>query len=126
MQHIVPVDFAKFPKGWHSEILASPKTGVDSCYVICSRVEPGAGGPKLHTHPADQFYFVMSGTMLLQLGTDEFSVGSDTLVFIPEGTPHFNWNPGDETAVHLENNCPSTAVRIDRRSCTTPVDTRRS
>ncbi len=41
MQHIIPVDFSKFPSGWHSEILASPKTGVGTCYVICSRVEAG-------------------------------------------------------------------------------------
>jgi hypothetical protein len=53
MQHVIPVDFAKFPQGFHSEILASPKSGVDSCYIICSRVEPGAGGPKLHAHPAE-------------------------------------------------------------------------
>jgi mannose-6-phosphate isomerase-like protein (cupin superfamily) len=107
MQHIVPVDFAKFPRGWHSEILASPKTGVDSCYVICSRVEPGAAGPKLHTHPADQFYFIISGTMKVQLGTDEFDVGPDMLIFIPEGTPHCNRNPGKETEIHLEIIAPA-------------------
>jgi mannose-6-phosphate isomerase-like protein (cupin superfamily) len=107
MQHVIPVDFAKFPQGFHSELLASPKSGVDSCYVICSRVEPGASGPKLHTHPADQFYYVMSGTMRVQLGTEEFSVGPDTLVFIPEGTPHCNWNPGDETEIHLEVIAPA-------------------
>lgn len=107
MQHIIPVDFSQFPRGWHSEILASPKTGVDSCYVICSRVEPGASGPKLHTHPADQFYFIISGTMRVQLGTEEFSVGPDSLVFIPEGTPHCNWNPGNETEIHLEIIAPA-------------------
>lgn len=102
MQHVIPVDFAKFPNGFHSEILAGPRTGVDGCYLICSRVEPGASGPKLHTHPADQFYYVLSGTTHVQLGTDEFDVGPDNLVFIPEGTPHCNWNPGKETEVHLE------------------------
>jgi mannose-6-phosphate isomerase-like protein (cupin superfamily) len=107
MQHIIPVDFSQFPSGWHSEILASPKTGVDSCYVICSRVEPGASGPNLHTHPADQFYFIVSGTMRVQLGTEEFSVGPDTLVSIPEGTPHCNRNPGNETEIHLEIIAPA-------------------
>ena len=107
MQHVIPVDFSKFPRGWHSEVLASPGTGLDTCYVICSRVEPGAGGPRLHTHPADQFYFIISGTMRVQLGTEEFSVGPETLVFIPEGTPHCNWNPGEETEVHLEVIAPA-------------------
>lgn len=107
MQHVIPVDFSKFPSGWHSEILASPNTGIDSCYVICSRVEPGGSGPKLHTHPADQFYFVISGTMRVQLGTEEFSIGPDTLVSIPEGTPHCNWNHGKETEIHLEIIAPA-------------------
>jgi mannose-6-phosphate isomerase-like protein (cupin superfamily) len=107
MQHVVPVDFNKFPRGWHSEILASPETGVDSCYIICSRVEPGASGPKLHTHPADQFYFIISGTMKVQLGTDHFDVGPDMLIFIPQGTPHCNWNPGKETETHLEIIAPA-------------------
>jgi mannose-6-phosphate isomerase-like protein (cupin superfamily) len=107
MRHVIPVEFEKFPQGWHSEILASPKSGIDSCYVICSRVEPGTAGPKLHTHPADQFYFIISGTMRMQLGTDEFSVGPDTLVFIPEGTPHCNRNPGKETEIHLEIIAPA-------------------
>ena len=107
MRHIIPVDFSKFPSGWHSEILASPQTGIDSCYVICSRVEPGGSGPRLHTHPADQFYFVISGSMRVQLGTEEFSVGPDTLVSIPEGTPHCNWNPGNETEIHLEIIAPA-------------------
>ena len=121
MQHVISVNFENFQRGWHSEILAGPKSGIDSCYVICSRVEPGAGGPKLHTHPADQFYYIMSGTMRVQLGTEEFSVGPDTLVFIPEGTPHRNWNPGDETEVHLEVIAPAPPLE----SIVTPAKPRR-
>lgn len=68
MRHVFPVDFSKFPDGFHSEIMAGPKTGVDNCYLICSRVPPRASGPALHIHPADQFYYVLSGTMNVQLG----------------------------------------------------------
>jgi mannose-6-phosphate isomerase-like protein (cupin superfamily) len=120
MQHVIPVDFSKFPKGFHSEFLAGPRTGVDGCYVICSRVEPGASGPKLHTHPADQFYFVMSGSMHVQLGTEKFEVGPDTLVFIPEGTPHCNWNPGTNPEVHLEVIVPAPPME----SIATPTSPR--
>jgi len=102
MQHVLPVDFSKFPDGFHSELVASPKTGNDSCYLICSRVPPGARGPEFHIHPADQFYYVLSGTMNVQLGTEKFVVKSDTLVCIPAGTPHCNWNTGVVPEVHLE------------------------
>ena len=72
MRHVVPVDFGKFPAGFHSERLATPQTGMDSCIAICSRVPAGHHGPKLHTHPADQFYYVMSGE-------GEISVGPTTV-----------------------------------------------
>jgi mannose-6-phosphate isomerase-like protein (cupin superfamily) len=112
MRHVVPVDFGKFPAGFHSERLATPQTGMDSCIAICSRVPPGHHGPKLHTHPADQFYYVMSGEMNLQLGTDIFKVGPETLVFIPQGTPHCNWNTSAAEEVHFEFIVPAPAEGV--------------
>ena len=96
------VDVATFPNEFHGEIIAGPNSGAESCYLIYTRVPPGVHGPALHTHSVDQFYFVLSGTMNVQLGEDKFVVGPETLVFIPAGTPHMNWNSGSVSETHLE------------------------
>ena len=109
MRHIIPVDFSTFPEGFHSRRLVGPKTesGIESCSVICSRVPPGCGGPALHTHPVDQFYYVISGMTNVQIGTETAVVGPDTLIFFPADTPHCNWNTGSEDEIHLEICAPA-------------------
>jgi mannose-6-phosphate isomerase-like protein (cupin superfamily) len=105
MRHIIPVDFSFFPPDAFKGLrLAGPgtDTGIESAFFILSNVPPGCGGPKLHMHPVDQLYYVMSGTMKVQLGTDVFVVHPETLVYIPAGTPHCNWNEGTEPEYHLE------------------------
>ncbi len=99
---IRPVDIAAFPNTFHSEFVAGPNSGLDSAYLVLSRVPPGGTGPALHTHPVDQFYFVLKGEMKLQLGSDTFTVGPDTLVMIPAGTPHHNWNERATEELHVE------------------------
>ena len=72
---------------------------------------PGTGTTSgLHVHPANQVYFILSGTMHVQLGTEEFVVGPNQLVVIPQGMPHWNWNAGAEDEVHFELIVPSPEV----------------
>jgi mannose-6-phosphate isomerase-like protein (cupin superfamily) len=99
---IRPVDLATFPTTFHSEFVAGPNSGLDSAYLVLSRVPAGGSGPALHTHPVDQFYFVLKGEMQLQLGSDTFTAGPDTLVMIPAGTPHRNWNTSAAEEIHVE------------------------
>lgn len=107
MQHIIPVDLQTFPEGFHSRRLATPANGIESCMVLFSRVPPGHHGPKLHTHAADQLYYIVSGSMKVQLGTEVFTVTPGDLVLIPQGTPHCNWNDGTEDELHLEVFAPA-------------------
>jgi mannose-6-phosphate isomerase-like protein (cupin superfamily) len=64
-------------------------------------VPPGQGGPGLHVHAFDQFYFVLSGRMSLQVGRDTHVVEPNSYVVLPAGTPHRNWNEGPEVERHL-------------------------
>lgn len=104
------VEAAAFPNEFHGEIIAGPESGAESCYLIYTRVPPGVHGPALHTHSVDQFYFILSGTMNVQLGEDKFVVGPETLVFIPTGTPHMNWNSGSVSEAHLEIIVPPASL----------------
>jgi len=99
-----PVDFAAFkPTAFHSQFIADRTTGIDSAMLICTRVPPGTGtGIGLHVHVADQFYYILRGRMYLQIGASEYTAERGSLVFIPAGAPHWNWNAGDEDEVHAE------------------------
>jgi mannose-6-phosphate isomerase-like protein (cupin superfamily) len=100
--YIRPVDVAAFPAVSHSEFVAGPNSGLDSAWLVLTQVPAGGSGPPLHTHPADQFYFVLDGKMNVQLGTERFTAGPNTLVMIPAGTPHRTWNTTSAYERHVE------------------------
>jgi len=109
MQFVRPVDFSKFkPNEFHSQIIAE----LESVILICTRVPPGCHGPALHTHPADQFYYVTTGEMHIQLGHETQVVEPNSLVMIPEGVAHHNWNEGPVDEVHYEIIVPAPPRRI--------------
>jgi mannose-6-phosphate isomerase-like protein (cupin superfamily) len=104
MQYVRSVDFSAFPAGaFHSQRLADASTGLDSCLCLSTRVPPGLGTSSgLHTHPSDQLYYVLTGTMHARVGERTYVVGPGHLVIIPAGTPHWNWNEGAEDELHFE------------------------
>jgi mannose-6-phosphate isomerase-like protein (cupin superfamily) len=104
LDYVRPVDFAAFkPKEFHSQFIADASTGVESCLLICTRVPPGQGtSAGLHVHVADQMYYILRGQMQVQIGAAQYTANPGSLVFIPAGAPHWNWNEGDEEEVHAE------------------------
>ena len=91
----------------------------ESCTVIASNVAAHAAAPPNHVHPVDQLYYVVLGEMQLQLGTERFVAGPDTLVYIPAGTPHHNWNDGDVDEFHFEVLAPAP---MPNQTVMTPTD----
>ena len=99
MNYVRPVDFGAYRhEGYEFQVLFNG----ESCRVIASNVAPGATAPPHHVHPVDQLYYVVTGEMQLQLGAERFTAGADTLVYIPAGTPHHNWNEGSVDEYHFE------------------------
>ncbi|MGH3634406.1 MAG: cupin domain-containing protein [Mycobacterium sp.] len=81
----------------------------ESALMIASYIEEGGCGPDLHYHHCDQIYFLIEGNMNVRLGDDTHSIGPNTLVFIPAGLPHCNWNDGPGAETHFEVLAPSPA-----------------
>lgn len=102
MRHIVRDRSAEFPEAFKSLWLAGSGDGVDSCAILISRCPPGHRGPRLHTHPSDQFYFVIDGETTVQIGAQVFIVPPMSLVHFPAGVPHCNWNDSSRYETHLE------------------------
>lgn len=84
--------------GYKGQILYSG----ESCHIIATLVPPGVEGPPTHVHPSDQLYFIVSGRLELELGTEVCAVEAGQGVFIPAGVPHHNRNVSSEPEVHLE------------------------
>jgi mannose-6-phosphate isomerase-like protein (cupin superfamily) len=63
---------------------------------------PGGAGPTTHIHDFDQFYFVLSGSLEVEVALQHHRVKPNTLVVLPAGVPHRQWNgSGDEAERHL-------------------------
>jgi mannose-6-phosphate isomerase-like protein (cupin superfamily) len=75
---------------------------LETCCVIVCRSPVGSGGPDTHVHDCDQVYYMLDGAMNLLLGDVEHAAGPDSLVFIPRGTPHRNWNAGAAPETHID------------------------
>jgi mannose-6-phosphate isomerase-like protein (cupin superfamily) len=108
MEFVRPVDFdgapVNLPGGYRGQFLYHG----ERCSVIATTVPPGVAGPPKHIHPtSDQLYFVTEGEITIKLGSETRKVGRNSLIFIPSGVPHCNWNEGGDTEVHLEVIAPT-------------------
>lgn len=110
IHYVRPVDEAEpLPTG-HPGLTAKLLSHQESAMVFSATVRDGGRAAGLHYHDRDQVYFQLCGTMTARLGDDVHRIEPHTLVYIPAGLPHCNWNegPGDES--HLEMIVPATQL----------------
>jgi len=90
-----------------SQTLIGRDSEASSCSVNCIKTPPGEGSPAgLHKHMVDQLFYILSGTMSLEIQGERYEAGPGTLVVFPAGIPHRNWNGGSKATVHLAINSP--------------------
>lgn len=106
-----------------TQILGGPTNGSEDAYLLYTRMPSGAHGPAMFTLPVDDLYFVLSGKMTIQIGTDKFVAGPDTGVRVPAGVPHEAWNAEAEPEANLEVISP--APSRDLLSMLTPAAPRK-
>ena len=82
--------------------LAGAETG-DSFSVVEHPLFPGVLGSPPHTHTnADEYSFVVEGTVGVMVGEEVYSAGPGSYVIKPRGIPHAIWNAGPEPARIVE------------------------
>ena len=104
MEYLRKVDFARLAATGErvTQPLLDWDSGATSCRVTCTKTPAGDGSPSgLHTHLVDQMFYILTGTMNLEIAGQPYTAGPDTLVVLPAGVPHRNWNGGTEPTVHL-------------------------
>ena len=111
MEYLRRVDFAAFDRAGPDERLTQQlfdhKSGAQTCTINYIRTPAGGGSPAgMHTHAVDQIFYILSGTMSVEIEGKEYDAEPGTLVVFPAGVPHRNWNGGTEPTVHLAFNTP--------------------
>jgi len=69
-------------------------------------LEPRTTGPGTHTHPEDDVFYVLEGTMTFLVGDRWFDAPKGSFVLAPGGTPHDFQNRTDERAGALNVSVP--------------------
>jgi mannose-6-phosphate isomerase-like protein (cupin superfamily) len=86
-------------------LLARHEQTAGAFLAIEVQVAPGGGPPPLHTHPAAELFWTLSGRLSYFRedpgGISEITGGPGTSAFIPGGVPHTYRNFGDEPASYL-------------------------
>lgn len=71
------------------------------------RTPPGGGSPRgAHTHAFEQIFYILEGTMEIEVTGHRRTVGPGAVVVFPRGVEHRNWNESDRPTVHLAVNVP--------------------
>jgi LacI family transcriptional regulator len=90
--------------------LVNRKKGAAHAAVYLAEVPAGKSVPPLHVHEFDQFYFVLQGTLSIEVGFARYDVPPGHLVVLPAQVPHRQWNEQDETEQHLTIIVPEPAA----------------
>ena len=117
MEYVRKVDFDKFaqskPEDRVSQPLIDHGTGVSTCTINYIKTPPGGGSPAgMHVHDVDQIFYVLSGTMTIEIEGKEYDCPPGSLIVFPAGVPHRNWNGGTEPTVHLAFNTPQPEAGV--------------
>ena len=111
MEYVRRVVFAAIDAAGPDERLSQPlfdhTSGAKTCTINCIKTPPGGGSPAgMHVHDVDQIFYILSGTMNIEVEGTEYEAPPGSLVVFPAGVPHRNWNGGTESTVHLAFNTP--------------------
>lgn len=71
-------------------------------------LDPHTKGPGAHSHPEDDVFYVLAGTMSLMIDTEWIDADAGSFVLVPGNTPHNFENRGDEPAGMLNVTAPGT------------------
>jgi len=90
-----------------TQALLDHTSGGRHCSINWIKTPAGGGSPAgMHTHVVDQIFYILAGTMSLEIEGKEYQAEPGSLVVFPAGVPHRNWNGGSEPTIHLAFNAP--------------------
>ena len=77
--------------------------------IVEERMPPNAHEERHHHSRARQFFYVLSGTLTIELDGREHTVSAGSGLHVPAGTPHLVANRAQDAATFLAIASPTTA-----------------
>lgn len=75
--------------------------GTKNVRLNALEVEDKVGSPDWHIHAFTQFYLIQDGEMTVDIGRAKFQAGPNTLVMLPAGVVHRNYNVSGGMEKHV-------------------------
>lgn len=93
------------------EILTPAKLNNDKLpkmdVMVADIIGKGRDNDEFVTHMADEFAYVLSGCIEYHIGENEVhTLQKGDSIYVPEGTPHYVYNPNEETAKIFSTTSP--------------------
>ena len=106
MEYVRKVDFGPVNE-YFVQTLFDHTSGAKTCRINCIKTPAGGGSPSgMHVHNFDQILYILKGTMDIEIGDKQYNCGPGSLVILPTGVRHRQWNGGGEMAIHLAFQVP--------------------
>src|SRR5258706_70676 len=111
MENIRSVDFAALRASAerHTQRLLDRASGATSCQITVVKTPPASGSPEgLHTHEVDQIFYVLEGTMSIEVQGATREAGPGSLVVFPAGLARRRSTP---SAAPMTRSSPGQGAR---------------
>jgi quercetin dioxygenase-like cupin family protein len=111
MEYVRTIDFTAMDKSgvdvrWNQKLL-DRTSDAKNCMVFCIKTPSGGGSPEgMHIHDFEQVFYLLRGTMSIEVEGKHYDCSPGSLIVFPAGVPHRNWNGGSEPTVHIAFNTP--------------------
>ena len=90
-----------------------PGEATDGRFALIEFLFPRGASPPLHTHPQDESYVVLEGSLTVQAGEKRFELTSGAAAVVPMGVAH-TFRVDSETARVLVLSTPAGIERMVR------------
>jgi mannose-6-phosphate isomerase-like protein (cupin superfamily) len=111
MEYVRKIDFSAIDRSGADERLTQAlldhNSGATTCTIFGIKTPAGGGSPAgMHVHDVDQVFYILRGTMSIEIEGKQYDCPPGSLIVFPAGVQHRNWNGGSEPTVHLAFNTP--------------------
>ena len=104
---LAPGEGRSFPMGRLSAVFKADEAESGDRYSISEWwLDPHTKGPGAHSHPEDDVFFVLGGTMTFFVGGEWVDAPTGSFVLAPGGEPHDFQNRGDVPSGFLNISAP--------------------